>query len=142
MENNDNAPSTPAGVIPVKKAIELNNEWTKTRAEAMNQCISDVTGGKVTKDNRSSWWSIEDLEAYLKYAKQQAKKMGYEMSGIRMYCGAYSDDDCYSTSFMVPTAKSSLGKDGGDDDEDDLPIPPLNDGEDGIPPGDGYTGGN
>ncbi|AXT19848.1 hypothetical protein D7030_01650 [Flavobacteriaceae bacterium AU392] len=140
MENNNNDPSIPSGVISREKAIELNNEWTKTRAEAMNQCISDVTGGKVTKDSRSSWWSIEDLEAYIKYAKKQDK----DVSGLRIYCGAYSDDNCYSTSFIVPTAtvKGSLGKDVGDDEEEemDLPIPPLNRGTTKIPPEDGYEG--
>jgi len=105
MEDKNEKALPPNGVISIKKAIALNDEWTKTRAGAMNQCISDVTSGKVTKDNRSSWWSIDDLEAYIKYAKKQTKK---KVTGLRVYCGAYSDDECYSTSFIVPTTGEGL----------------------------------
>lgn len=107
----------------------------------MNQCISDVTGGEVTEDNRSSWWSLEDLDLYIKHAKKQAKELGYEMNGIRVYCGAHSEDNCYSTAFIVPTAAGSLGKDGDGEDDGGSDIPGgdgLNKGPAGNPPGIGY----
>ncbi|MCC1483670.1 hypothetical protein [Winogradskyella immobilis] len=127
------------GLITSTEAKKLNDEWGETRAEAMNQCISDVTGGKVTEDNRSSWWSLEDLKAYIKHAKKQAKKLGYEMNGIRVYCGAHSEDDCYATSFIVPTYAGGLGKDDGDGDNGDIPGGDgLNKGPEGDPPGSGY----
>ena len=126
------------GLITSKEAKALNDEWSKTRAEAMNQCISDVTGGKVTEDNRSSWWSLEDIEAYIKHAKKQAKELGYEMNGIRVYCGAHSEGDCYSTAFIVPTAAGSLGKDDGGIDGDIPGGDGLNRGQKDIPPGSGY----
>lgn len=126
------------GLITSAQAQALNDEWSKTRCEAMDQCISDVTGGKVTKDNRSSWWSLENLDEYIKHAKAQAKKLGYEMNGIRVYCGAHSEGDCYATSFIVPTYAGSLGKD-GDGDNGDIPGGDgLNEGKEGEPPGANY----
>ena len=125
------------GLITSDEAKKLNDEWSKTRSEAMNQCISDVTGGKVTEDNRSSWWSIKDLKAYIKHAKKQAKELGYKMNGVRVYCGAHSEDDCYATSFIVPTYAGSLGKDGEGEEDGGGDIPGgdgLNFGDPGNPP--------
>lgn len=141
MKNKKEKIKTPKGVISIKKAIALNDTWSKTRAGAMNQCISDVTGGKIKEDNRSSWWSVKDVKKYLKYAKAEAKAQGYKMSGVRIYCGAHSEDDCFSTLFMVPTAQGSLGKDVGDPSNDDISVEPFNKGRTGVPPGVGYMGG-
>lgn len=143
MENNEEDFAPPSGVISIKEAIALNDEWTKTRCNAMDGCITKVSGGKVTHDNRSSWWSIEDLEAYIKYAKSQTKK---KVTGLRIYCGAYNNPDndgnFYATSFIVPTTgEGSLGKDTADGGPEDLPIPPLNVGHQGDPPEEEYTGG-
>ena len=130
--------SKPKGVISRKKAMALNDEWTKTRKQAMDQCIQNETGGKIKEDNRSSWWSLEDLTAYIKYAKKKARKKGFELNGFRIYAGAYSDDkNCYCTSFIAPTAEESLGKDGAFINID-LPIQLLNDGDGGHPPSAGY----
>ncbi len=130
----------PKGVISIKKANALNNEWTKTRKQAMDKCIQDETGGKIKEDNRSSWWSLDDLTAYIKYAKKQAKKKGFELNGFRVYAGAYNkNNNCYCTSFIVPTAEESLGKDGnGITESIDLAIKPLNRGQGGHPPNASY----
>ncbi len=141
-----NGKALPPGVISIEAAKQLNNTWSETRCGAMNQCITDVTDGKITEDNRSSWWSLKDLKTYLKYAKKQAKKQNKKVTGFRVYCGAYNnenqDENYYSTSFIVPTTgEGSLGKDYGDGDENDLPINPLNVGQAGDPPGGGYIGG-
>ena len=129
----------PNGVISRKKAIALNDEWTKTRKHAMDQCIQKETGGKIKEDNRSSWWSLEDLTAYIKYAKKQAKKKGFELNGFRIYAGAYGDEkNCYCTSFIAPTAEETLGKDGSFINID-LAIKPLNRGQGGHPPSASYS---
>lgn len=131
--------SKPKGVISIKKAVALNDEWTKTRKQAMDKCVQHETGGKIKEDNRSSWWSIDDLKAYIKYAKKQAKKQGFELSGLRIYDGAYSSNkSCYCTSFIVPTAEESLGKDVSGI-QSDLAIKPLNRGKEGDPPKIGYS---
>ncbi|WP_231850219.1 hypothetical protein [Winogradskyella sp. PG-2] len=40
-------------------------------------------------DNRSSWWSIEDIQNYINYAENQAGELGYTMDGLRIYLGSY-----------------------------------------------------
>jgi hypothetical protein len=127
--------STPKGIITPKEAKQLNDAFTK-RCELISE--------EITKrpDNRSSWYSLEDIKAYLKYAENQARELGYEMNGIRIYCGAYPTTDGkagYSTSFIVPTAKIVDGKDGGGGDKSDIPDGDgLNDGQQGDPPGANY----
>lgn len=132
----------PKGVITPAQAKVLNNNWTNSRKKAV-----DSAAGR--PDNRSSWWSLEDIKDYLAYAESQADSLGYTLNGIRIYQGVYAGNAPngkadYSTVFWVPTGKKSVSQgsiinltfQGGDKD-----IPegdPLNDGSNGIPPGSGY----
>ena len=64
------------------------------------------------QDNRSSWWSLEDIKNYLAYAKNQADNLGYTLNGIRIYQGVYAGNAPngkadYATLFWVPTGKKS-----------------------------------
>lgn len=67
---------------------------------------------------REVWYSIEELEAYFKLIKEEARKKAneegtdfdYKKLGIRIYIGAYSDGEI--TFFLVPT--KYIGK--GDED--------------------------
>lgn len=122
------------GLISPERAKELNDAFT-TRCELISKDIVK------RPDNRSSWYSLKELKAYLKYAKKQAKKNGHKMNGIRIYCGAYpttKERVGYSTSFIVPTARVIDGKDGGGDNGDIPDGDGLNFGQDGNPPGAGY----
>lgn len=125
----------PKGIITPEEAKKLNDAFT-TRCELISK---DITK---RPDNRSSWYSLKDLKAYLKYAKKQAKKNGYKMNGVRIYCGAYPTVDGkvgYSTNFIVPTAKIVDGKDGGNGDKSDIPDGDgLNEGSQGYPPNANY----
>ncbi len=99
-------------------------------------------------DNRSSWWSLEDIKNYLTYAENQADSLGYTLDGIRIYLGVYAGNAPngkadYSTVFWVPTGKKSKSEgnflnismfDGGNIPGGD----PLNDGSNGNPLGGGY----
>ncbi|MFC4722046.1 hypothetical protein ACFO5O_06920 [Geojedonia litorea] len=134
----------PIGVITPAQAKVLDANWTKTRKNAV-----DSAAGR--PDNRSSWWSLEDIQNYLAYAENQAGSLGYEMDGIRVYLGVYPNSAAegkadYTTMFVVPTGKKSHSEssfslfswsmqNGGDN------IPGgdvLNDGDPGDPPGSGY----
>lgn len=131
----------PKGVITPAQARALNDNWTNTRKQAV-----DSVAGR--PDNRSSWWSLEDIKNYLAYAENQADTLGYTLDGIRIYLGVYAGNAPngkadYATVFWVPTGKKSNSKGSiinismyrGDD------IPggdPLNEGQNGEPPGGGY----
>lgn len=131
----------PKGVITPAQARALNNNWTDTRKK-----VVDSVAGR--PDNRSSWWSLEDIKNYLTYAENQADSLGYTLDGIRIYQGVYAGNAPngkadYATVFWVPTGERSKSEGsfinislysnhnipGGD---------PLNDGNNGDPPGSGY----
>lgn len=128
--------SKPKGVISPEEAKQLNDAFTE-RCELISK---DITK---RPDNRSSWFSLDDIKAYLKYAENQAKENGHEMNGIRIYCGAYptvKGQAGYSTSFIVPTADTPNGKDGGNGGNSDIPGGDgLNKGSDGDPPNANYS---
>lgn len=90
--------STPAGLITPSEARDLSDNWTSYR-KAANDSVA--YGGE---DNRSSWYSIDDMEYYVSYAKDSL-----EASGIRLYLGVDTsfDDGGLTTIFMVPTKKDS-----------------------------------
>lgn len=92
----------------------------------------------------SSWYSLEDLEGYINYVKEQANKQGINVDGIRFYFGIYPKDDAkagQNTLFMCPTkANDTLisrdGESATDDSnsEDVTSISAMNYGEGGKPP--------
>ena len=136
-------PTAPKGVISVQDAIALDAKWTETRKAAV-----DSAAGK--PDNRSVWYSLQDMRDYLNYAEAQAKDLGYTMDGIRIYMGVYGDkapvDKAgYSTLFIVPTGPKGIsqGSSGPTNmvppGENDIPGGnPLNDGGGGNPPSANY----
>ena len=126
--------SNPKGLISPKQAKVLNDAYT-ARCELVSR---DITK---RPDNRSSWYSLEDIRTFLDLAEAQAKELGYEMDGIRIYCGAYPDENGevgYSTSFIVPTSSNKIGEEGGGESNDVPGANGLNHGGNGVPPGANY----
>lgn len=131
----------PKGVISVKDAQALNDNWTKFRTPVLDS-ITQRSAGK--KDNRWAWWSLKDIEDYIAFTKAGAKEAGEDFTGLRMYFGVYGDNASdgkknLSTIFIVPTGAKKVSKSSvfsfslqGDDD---LTRPPLNQGGGG---GGGY----
>lgn len=127
----------PKGVISVSEATALSENWSKFRKQAVDSA-SARHGRK--NDNRSVSWSLEDIENYLAYAKQESKALGYDMTGITVYLGVYGKNAGQSkkdltTMFIAPTGKKTrseanslnLSLLGGGR----LPVDPLNDGDGG-----------
>ncbi|MEH6407585.1 MAG: hypothetical protein V7767_09905 [Leeuwenhoekiella sp.] len=134
----------PSGVISPAEAKILDETYTRTRVRVM-----DSIAGKA--DNRSSWWSIEDMRNYLDYAEEQAKIKGYTLNGIRIYQGAYpqnykiKEDAGYSTVFLVPTGENINVQEGNflffppSNPQDIAGVSPLNVGHKGNPPSASYS---
>ena len=133
----------PKGVISVKEAIALNDNWTTERQKAVDSA-AEKHGRK--KDDRSTWWSLDDVENYLAYAKNQSDSLGYNMTGVRVYLGVYGKNAGQSkknltTMFVVPTGKkaeanASMSPLNFKKDNDNVPgVNPLNGGTGG---GDGF----
>ena len=96
----------PKGVITPTEAKVLD-----TTFNLRHKLISDSI--VIRPDNRSSWWSLDDITNYLEYAKHKADSLGYAMSGVRVYLGAYPEENGqvgYTTMFMVPTEFRNAGK--------------------------------
>ncbi|MEZ4802797.1 MAG: hypothetical protein R2797_08480 [Gelidibacter sp.] len=95
----------PKGVIKPAEAKALDIAFN-----SRHQLISDSIVRR--PDNRSSWYSLEDMRNYLSYAENQAKGLGYTMTGIRVYLGAYPDtanEVGYTTMFFIPTGTQARG---------------------------------
>ena len=126
--------NAPKGVISPDEAKTLDQAFTARH---------DLISNNILKrpDNRSSWWSLQDMKDYLEYAEAQVKELGYEMNGVRVYLGAYpeaKEGPGYTTMFMVPTADIPQGKDGSGGNSDVPGADGLNGGEDGHPPMSNY----
>jgi len=100
-----------------------------------------------TPDNRSSWYSIEEIESYIAYAKQQAGSLGYTLDGLRLYAGAYPDTKegpGLMTMFFVPTGFQNVSEGSmlptaqGGGSNDLKGADGLNFGKKGVPPSANY----
>lgn len=128
--------------IKPSEAKALNQNFIKTRSNAIDKAI-----GK--QDNISSWFSLQDLKAYIEYVESEGVKKGIEITGIRAYLGAYAEGNPnpnkknYTTVFFVPTKKrapsvGAMSASSGTHDPDAEDVDGLNDGQSGIPPGAPY----
>ena len=127
----------------------INNE----QAAALNLCFKDKQKegfGVEDADSFccSNWYSLEDLEGYFNYVKEQALAQKINVNGIRFYFGVYPETEDESkagrnTLFMCPTkaslAISGEGKSGDANNSTDITtISALNYGNTGNPPKNDY----
>lgn len=120
----------PSGVITSKEAQTMDQAFDE-RYAAMSKCI-----GK--DDNRSSWWSLDDMRNFLNYAENQARELGYTMDGVRIYEGAHGEKG-YTSMFIAPTGSKGTGGSRQAAGNGDIPdCDALNDGGNGNPPSANY----
>lgn len=95
--------NAPKGIITPKEAKVLDQAYNLKHRIINDSLFRNSTDGG---DNRSSWWSIEDIQDYINYAENQAGELGYTMDGLRVYLGAYPDtkgQTGLTTMFIIPT---------------------------------------
>jgi len=83
------------GKITAEQAKNLNDNWTNLRASANRSAAGQ-------EDNRSSWYSLEDMQNFL----NQIKNDNQDVNGVRFYLGVNitkQDPSGLTTIFMVPT---------------------------------------
>jgi hypothetical protein len=80
--------SRPKDTITREVAKDLNNRYNRLRSEI----ISNSPSMNGREDSNATWYSIEVLENYINYAKSEAKKNNYAISGIRFYMGVYPEN--------------------------------------------------
>ncbi|GGD97152.1 hypothetical protein [Planktosalinus lacus] len=112
----------PIKCITVEEARKLQDNWVSTRAKIIDSNLGIV-------DSREVHYSIEELEEYLAYVKEESQKQGINTPGIRVYFGAYDDSKSnYATIFMAPTEGET------ESSNNNYNIEPFNFGQSGHPP--------
>jgi len=95
--------TAPKGLISPSEASVLDKAYN-IKHNIVNDSLfkKSPDGG----DNRSSWWSITEIENYICYAKNQANEGGYVLDGLRLYLGSYpntKEQAGLTTMFFIPT---------------------------------------
>lgn len=123
----------PNKCITVAEAKALQNKWKETRA-------IEIEKGQGYKDTREVWYSLQELQDYIDYVREESLAQGVKRPGIRIYFGAdegNSEKKSYATVFLAPTKeKSNPIEEDGDavNNENNYEIDPQNDGTVGWPP--------
>lgn len=135
-------------IVPPKGLITPTEARTLDQAyNSRHQLISDSIVKIKNGDNRSSWYALEDINNYIKYADSQATSMGYTLNGLRIYAGAHAStpkEAGLTTMFFIPTgykttAEGSMIPITMRQGVGDIPGGNgLNRGTSGVPPGANY----
>jgi hypothetical protein len=131
----------PKNLITKERAIELCEAHA-----GKHKAISSAIG---KQDNRSTWYSLEELKEYIAYIETQGREKGYNVDGIRFYIGSYPENDRISgksnstTIFLAPTGNKvtrarTMKMAAPTASPDITEIGPFNFGHDGNPPGSDY----
>ncbi|MEJ5050978.1 hypothetical protein WH221_14200 [Chryseobacterium culicis] len=97
-------------LISYREGRVLFDEYTRTNHEILTKYRNGEP------DSRWYWFSLEDMEGYIKYVKENAKKQKLKNPGIRIYMGKYPVNHPknrmakpeyagYQTIFLVPTSQ-------------------------------------
>jgi len=111
-------------LITHQDAQVLFDEYTKTN----NKILTEARNGQ--PDSRWYSFTIEEMEGYIQYVKEQAKEKNIKNVGIKIYMGKYSANHPankmakpefagYQTIFLMPTTKKEAtdARRGGSTDE-------------------------
>ncbi|OAB78821.1 hypothetical protein [Cochleicola gelatinilyticus] len=114
--------SKPKNCITPTEAKQLQENWMDTRA----LYIKNETG---SEDVSNVFYTVEELEEYLTYVKNESKKQGIDSPGIRIYFAAYNDSKSKkATVFLAPTEGDAASS------NTNYKLDPLNKGVGGWPP--------
>ncbi len=120
----------PKGIITPAQAKVLDLAFNKKHRIINDSLFKKSTDGG---DNRSSWWSLEDIQSYINYAENQAGELKYTMDGLRVYLGSYPNvkgETGLTTLFFVPTGYKNTAQGS---------MLPMQIGHGDIPGGDGLN---
>lgn len=136
----------PTGTITILEATALSKNWEQNNPKEIDSTI-ELDDNSKRKPMRSVMWSLKNIEDYIAFAERESDSVGYTMTGLRVYLGNYGKNGKpgkknRNTMFIVPTGHKNSSKASslnislrGDEDED-IPVDPLNvggGGETGYP---------
>lgn len=115
----------PDKCISVAEARQLHDNWVATREPVITQ----MNNGK--KDTREFVFSVAELEEFLDYVKDESDDQNIEKPGIRIYFGAYNENNKTEATVFLSATKGC-----NPDSEDNHAIDPMNTITGGFPPND------
>lgn len=87
----------PAKCITEAAARQLHNNWKTTQATSIQNTLG-------SEDAREFVYSVEELQEFLDYVKEESAKDGITSPGVRFYFASYNSDvSTKATMFMAPT---------------------------------------
>lgn len=111
----------PQKCITEQEARTLYTNWQTTRGASL------ATQGE--PDHSDFTWSLDELQEFLDYVREESEKQGVKNPGVRAYFAAYDNQDSKkATVFLAPT------KGGKGDSENNYSVDPFNFGQGGWPP--------
>lgn len=121
--------------IPQSDAEKLCQNWTGSNQPNNAKSPGKAIKGAGFKDTYETWFSVEELETYLEYVKQNIS----DNPGIRIYFGNYGKNvgpgNNASTIFLAPTSGGGGSTEfDGSEIENDYNTEPYNSGGNKIPP--------
>lgn len=119
-------------IKPVR-AKELNENWRGKNGNGPGPAVQAAG----FKDSYETWFSMEELEKYLQYVKDNIPAS--ENPGIRIYFGNYGvtgdQKNKLSTAFLAPTRQVESQTDGGTTTNENVyTLDAYNDGSQPWPP--------
>lgn len=98
----------------------ISNEMASEMHKTYNsKALRSKSTDSIKEDANAVWYSVEELERYINYIKEEGINKGYAVDGIRLYLGRYPDDPKYAekagmtTIFLSPTGtKTDMQKSG------------------------------
>ncbi len=138
-------------LIEPETAKRWNELYRTSRYNVINESLG-LTDEQL--DNRSTWYSLEEIEQYIAYAKRRSHELGDNLTGFRLHLAVNPEVEVVNnqgvnvgqtTIFIAPTKSTETGKAGflnfyDDHNEDNDDIEPLERGSAGDPPHDPYSG--
>ncbi|APU66905.1 MAG: hypothetical protein VX712_00705 [Bacteroidota bacterium] len=122
----------PTKCISVAEAKALQQEWWDTRLEV-------TTNGHKHQDTCEFHFSLEELQEFLDYVKEESDAAGIKSPGINIWFGAYQAKESrpnLSTIFLSATKKKNGEEvdEYGRDYDENPEIDPMNDNSGPWPP--------
>ncbi|MFI2744629.1 hypothetical protein ACG2LH_17980 [Zhouia sp. PK063] len=128
---------TSSKLITVDQAKEMSETFVADLETANTTIQGCDENGKKFKVSASSYYTLEELEAYIEYLKTEAQDKDYVVEGIRIYFGVYpevAEKGGYNTCFLSPAGRKKGGVGGSETPGDITDLDPLNHGTEGQPP--------
>ncbi|WP_026934076.1 hypothetical protein [Christiangramia echinicola] len=120
--------------IPKDDAKRMCENWTGSKQPGNSKSPGKAIRSAGFEDTYETWFSVDELEKYLKYVKDKIK----DNPGIRIYFGNYgknigpANNSC--TVFLAPTRGASEERVDAIENVNDYDTDPYNSGTGRIPP--------